>query len=179
MSSTITNELTATARTSDLEVPTEIAKTNDFRSLQNHAAENTSLRDESSYEDIDWTRLKGYNIPSDDAKIDSGIWQQGYRLFQPQSGRYWWLCRRCHRTGRTKKSSAKEVLYIADRATSGPIAHLKELHKVNQEGEAISNKRKGALDRYCRREGFDQEAATENGVADSFDQYEFKAALYQ
>ena len=178
MSSIVTSELTATANTSELEVPTAIAKTNDFRSLQNHAAADPVLRDESAYQGINWKVLKGFVMPSDDTRMDSGIWRQGYRLFEPSSKRYWWLCRRCHTTGRTKKGSTKQVLYITDKATSGPISHLKEVHTVDKEGEVISKKRKGCIDDYCEQDGHDSEAARENTLAATFDQYRFKALLY-
>ena len=178
MTSTIASELTSTAATLDLEVPTETVKTNDFRSLQNHAAAKPSLHDESAYQGINWNQSKGLTIPSDDARIDSGIWPQGFRLFEPLSGRYWWLCHRCHLAGRTKKGSTKQVLYITDRATSGPIAHLKEVHQVDNEGDIIIKKRKGCLDDYRREDSYDNQAAMENTISGAFDQHQFKAALY-
>ena len=73
MGSTIINDLTKTIATSGLEVPTAIAKTNDFHSLQNNAAASEPIANTSSYALVDWTRLKGYTIPSDDADIESGI----------------------------------------------------------------------------------------------------------
>ena len=178
MSSTITSELTATANTLDLEVSSEIVKTNDFRSLQNHAAADSPLHDESTYKGIKWNVLQGFVIPSEDARMDSGIWPQGYRLFQPRTGRYWWLCRRCHDAGRTKTGTTKQVLYVADKATSGPIAHLKEVHMVTKGGDVVAQKRKGTMDDYYQQDGHDSEAARENTTAATFDQYHFRALLY-
>ena len=73
MSSIVTSELTATANISELEVLTAIAKTNDFRGLQNHAAADPVLLDESAYQGINWKVLKWFVIPSDDTRMDSRI----------------------------------------------------------------------------------------------------------
>ena len=178
MVSTIISELTSTAATSDLEVPSDIAKTNDFRSLQNHAAVDALLRNESLYKDIKWNTLKGYSIPFDDANITSGIWIQGYRLFYARTGRYWWLCRRCHYHGRMRKGTTQQMLYVVDRTTSGPIQHLKEAHKVDSNGETVINKRKSPLDSYHRQGGDDEAQAAENTLGGAFDQHHFKALLY-
>jgi hypothetical protein len=178
MASIIISELTSTIATSDLEVPSEIVQTNDFRSLQNHAAASKPAIDESAYKDIKWNRLKGYIIPSDDAAIDSGIWRQGYRLYQEASGRYWWLCRRCHLTGRTKKGSLDEVLYIADKATSTAIAHLKSYHNIDKNGESLQKKRAKVIDDYYNQGGYNEATAVDNTLAASFDNSDFKAALY-
>jgi len=74
MASITTSDLKSAAATSDLEVPTDIARTNDIRSLQNHAAADKPAPNTSAYKDVDWKRLKGFNIPSDNAALQSGIW---------------------------------------------------------------------------------------------------------
>jgi hypothetical protein len=178
MTSTAISELTSTIATSDLEVSSEIAKTNDFPSLQNHAAVTKPKVNESAYEGIQWNRLKGYTIPSDDALIDSGIWQQGYRLYHEGSDRYWWLCRRCHLARRMKKGTLNEVLYISDKATSSAIAHLRAVHNIDQNGGTPHNKRKKVLDDYYDQGGHDKAAAVDNTLAGSFDSSDFKACLY-
>ena len=88
MVSIISTELSLAAATSNLEVPTELQCADDFRSLQNQAAANKLNRDESAYSGIDWKVLQGFVIPFDDARINSGIWLQGYRLYQSSSQRY-------------------------------------------------------------------------------------------
>ena len=177
MASVATSALSSTAATLDLEVPTDIARTNDFRSLQNHAAADTLLANTSLYREIDWKRLKGYNIPSDDAGVKSGVWEQGWRLWQPEQDRYWWLCRRCHLAKRSRPSN-KEALYIADSNTSGPIHHLKAAHSVDKNGDIIDKKRKGVIDDYYRIEGHNDAAAVDNTLAAAFDHHQFKALLY-
>ena len=174
-----TSDLIATANILNLEVPIEIAKTDDFHSLQNHAATNPALYDESAYKGIRWNLLKGLVMPSDDTRMESGIWPQGYRLFEPKSGHYLWLCRRCHTIGRTKKGSLSQVLYQVDKATSGRIAHLEGVHAIDKEGVPITKKRKGTIDDYCQQDGYDNEAARENTRAVTFDQYHFQALLYE
>ena len=175
----VTSALSQTAATSDLEVPTDIARTDDFRSLQNHAAADTPNPNQSTYRGIDWKRLKGYSIPSDDSDIKSGVWTQGWRLCQPAKDRYWWLCRRCHLAKRTKPNIIKECLYMADSNTSGPIQHLKVAHGLDKNGNTLNKKRKSVVDDYYRMEGYDDAAAVDNTLAAAFDSCQFKALLYQ
>ena len=178
MASLIVSTLTSTVATSHLEVPTGIAKTNDFRSLQNHAATNQLITNTSAYTAVDWTRLKGYIIPSDDADLTSGIWTQGWRLFHPATDRYWWLCKQCHLSKRTRGNTLKEVVYLADRTTSGPIQHLRTVHKIDTSGKSTEKKRKRCLDDYCRQGGYDELAEVDNTLAAAFEQHHFKALFY-
>ena len=178
MASIITSQLTSTAATSYLELPTDIARTDDFRSTQNNPADDKPALNKSTYRDLDWTRLKGYTVPSDDRKIESGVWLQGHRLYKASSDRYYWLCRQCHQQRRFKKNTIHEALYVADRSTSGAIQHLREVHKVDQNGERLQPKRKGAIDDYCRMDGYDDAAAVDNTLAAAFDQHHFKGLLY-
>jgi hypothetical protein len=148
MASVITSALSSTAATSELEVPTDIARTNDFRSLQNNAATEEPRSNTSAYQGIDWTRLKGYSIPSDDPAIKLGVWSQGWRLWQHKKDRYRWLCKRCHLAKRGAPGSIKEALFMADTNTSGAIQHLRIVHNVDKNGNTIVKKRKSAIDDY-------------------------------
>lgn len=178
MTSVVSSALSSAAATSDLEVPTNIARTDDFRSLQNHAAVDKPLANQSAYEGIDWRRLKGYSIPSDDADITSGVWRQGWRLWKTAEDRYWWLCRRCHLAKRGKGFTTKEPLVLADKTTSGAIYHLKTVHSVDKNGNKIVKKRKGVIDQFYRMAGHDDAAAVDNTLAAAFDKDQFKAYLY-
>ena len=178
MASTITSALSSTAATSDLQVPTDIAKTNDFRSLQNHVAAEASSSNTSAYKGIDWKRLKGYSIPSDDSCIKSGVWSQGWRLWQYKKDRYQWLCKRCHLAKSGRSSLIKEALFMADTNTSGAIQHLKNVHRVDKNGNNIVKKRKSAIDDYIQQPGYDDATAVNNTLAAAFDKDQFKALLH-
>ena len=178
MASVAFSALSSAAATLDLEVPTDIVRTNDFGSLQNNAALDELKVNTSKYDGIDWKRLKGLFIPSDDPKIDSGIWRQGWRLWDPKKDRYKWLCRRCHLAKKLLPKSFKEALFLADVNTSGPIQHLKLVHEVDQEGGPINKKRKSAMDDYAIVSGHDAAAVANNTLAAAFDKDQFKAYLY-
>lgn len=177
MASIISSDLTSALATSQLQVPTEIAEASDFKSTQNNApidAPSTTLED---YKGVDWKRLKGYSVPTDDTVIDSQIWKLGWRLYKEQSERYYWLCKQCHRAKRCKKNSFEEALYVADRATSGAISHLRTTHNVNQYGKSTSKKRKRPIEEVLM-DGFDEVSAVANQAAAAYNLYRFKALFY-
>jgi hypothetical protein len=122
MDSESVSDLTTTVATTELEVPTDIATPDDFRSLRNEAEKPQPEWSVIGYEKVDWSRVKGYEVPSDDYKLDSNIWSTfGWRLYCPRNNRYYWLCKQCHIKKMTLKGTLKEVIYLADKATSGPI----------------------------------------------------------
>ena len=62
MTSDDLSELIATVSTSELEVPTELVRTNDFNSTTNHPPSKTRPSNLRGYEGINWNRLKGYKV---------------------------------------------------------------------------------------------------------------------
>ena len=178
MASIVEIEHSPTIATSQLQVSTEIQRADDFYSLRNEAAPGQPNPDESAYEGIKWNLLRGFIIPTDDVVIDSGVWKQGYRLCKQGSDRIYWLCKQCHTTGRTKRNSLEQVLYVTDKATSSAIAHLKSVHNIDQNSEPVQKRNKRLLDEYYNPGGYSKESTVDNTVAASFDIYDFKAALY-
>lgn len=67
---------------------------------------------------------------------------------------------------------------MADKTTSGPIQHLRVVHKLNLNGDTLEKKRKRCLDDYCREGGYDELAEVDNTLASAFDQHCFKALLF-
>ena len=80
MASDTVSDLTSTISTSELEVPTEIARVYDAASLQNHAPSNPPVCNLSSYTGLDWARLKGYRLPIDNFEYEPWVWRYGWRI---------------------------------------------------------------------------------------------------
>ena len=178
MTSDDLSELIATVSTSELEVPTELVRTNDFNSTTNHPPSETRPSNLRGYEGIDWNRLKGYKVPVDEFRSDVWIWSEGWRLYHTSSDRYYWLCKRCHKQKRLLRNTLKEALYRADLATSGARAHMKSYHKLTSEGPVVANSKESTLDNHIVKNGYDRETERDNEAATEFDQHHFRALLY-
>lgn len=130
------------------------------------------------YEGVDWKRLKGYQVPEDDKKTESWIYQHGWRLWHPESDRYLWLCRTCHLQKRKLKGTFREPIYKADKASSGANTHMADYHNMKDNQQIKRPKRKGTMDDHVVTNGHNRESERDNEAAVSFNQDEFKAKLY-
>lgn len=180
MSSDAPTILTSAAATLEFQVPTLLQRTDDFNSTHNQARVEPPSEGSSRWKGIDWTRLKGYQIPQDGFAYGSWIWEHGFRLWEASTNKYFWLCRRCHLRKRSlKKTLNKEPMYRSDLASSAAAHHLTTEHKINKHGEVKTKvqKRKVTMDNYIE-EGATFETALENQAALDFDIFHFKALLF-
>ena len=81
------SDLASPAATSDLVVPTIFARTSDSDSVHNNPPSSTGLSSLPGYEKVDWTRLKGYQVPSNGFNDESKIWTNGWRLWHADTER--------------------------------------------------------------------------------------------
>ena len=176
MDSDTARTLTTAVDTPLLEVPTEFAHTDDFQSLRNKPPNEHALCELEGYKDIDWTRLKDYQIPSDDWKKISGIYNYGWRLWHVSSGEYYWLCKQCHVRKRTINGSLKPPVFKVSDSTTAAINHLKKVHNIDQKGTE-QKQYPGPLDNWTGN-GSSQAAAIHNAFAAGFDHNHFRALLF-
>ena len=179
MDSESLSNFSATVATSDLEVPTQYARSDDFRSMRNEPPLQPPPCQLEGYIDIDWKRLTGYSVPADDYEKKSKIWDYGYRLQEAKSGRFYWLCKRCHISKRALHGRFKEALYLCDKASSAQWAHLKSYHNIDQDGNEINKppKRPKLMETWTGAGNSEAEAAA-NIAATAFEQHQFQALLY-
>lgn len=171
------SDLTSTVATSDLEVPHEQATPNDFQSLRNEPDKAPPSQSLKGYEEVDWTRLKGYAVPIDRFKAESGIYSYGWRLWSIKNNEYYWLCRDCHVKKRTAKHTTGPVVYQAAVSTAA-INHLKNKHKHDQYGNTTTTTAiKRRLDDWASI-GNSPVGAIHNFTAAAFDPFTFEALLY-
>lgn len=172
------SDLTSSVDTSLLEVPTEFQRTSEFDSLCNDPSSLPPPCTLVSYEGVVWTRIKGFSVPTDDFKAESGIWKLGWRLYHNHTNRHWWLSKQCHLAKRTLRSSCKEALYKADLASSGAISHLKKYHNMTRKGETVTRKRENTMDDCWTGNGDTEAEAIRNAAATAYNNNHFKALLY-
>jgi len=181
MTSSISSYFGSPAPTLQLEAPSEIQQSIDFPSDRTTA----SIQDVTStltYEGLDWTRLRGYEMPIAKSKrqrtATSFIWRHGWRLYNTQEGLDYWVCKHCH-TGPLKPSNPRTFAYVCTQATSTPIEHLRLRHRLGKHGSIVqerslpSTPSRGQLsiDGYCTA------AAERNTAALAFDAATFKGLL--
>jgi hypothetical protein len=63
----------------------------------------------------------------------SFIWRYGWRVYKPEDGLEYWICKLCH-TGPKKPTNPKCFAYICGRSTSSPIEHPKHRHRLDKDG---------------------------------------------
>ena len=99
MTSTVTSDLTSALATSQLQIPTLLQRASEFPSVCNEPEAQTLAS--NRYDEINWTRLKGYQVPIDDfTPRGAGIYDHGWRLWKVEEDEYCWYCRRCQKTSR-------------------------------------------------------------------------------
>ena len=163
MASDITSDLTTSEVTSNLNIPTFTARSDDFPSLRKEPSKQPPTLSLKGYEGVDWTRLKDLQVPQDSFAIKRyGIYGHGWRLYSAKSDTYYWLCRRCHLAKRTN-SSFGPVIYNTTLATSAAGAHLRKAHNIDQKGNLIPQKRPFSSD--WSQTGCDEGSAAKNEFA--------------
>ncbi len=167
MTSTVSSDLTSSINTSQLEVPSLYQRESDFQSLRKEPPRPPDSLLLEGYEGIDWTILKGYQVPQDNfVPRVKGIYTHGWRLHHSES---------CHQAKRTS-GSFKPVIYRCTEATSTAIGHLKKRHNIDQEGNFI--KKRKLNDSNYTLTGSSEASSIENQIAVGFNHDHFKALLY-
>ncbi|KAM0688742.1 hypothetical protein Q7P36_010817 [Cladosporium allicinum] len=132
MASSISSYFRSPAPTSQLEAPSEIQQSIDFLSDRT-AVSIQDITSPSTYEGLDWTRLRGFEMPPIQHKRHrqptSFIWRYGWHLHKQDEGLDYWICKLCH-IGLNKPSNPFNFSYICTQATSSPIEHLKLRYRL-------------------------------------------------
>lgn len=156
---------------SEVEIPTATPRTGDISSGETEAPRRRSLSTLPSYEGLDWQRVQGYGVPTDDRKTTSYIFKHGWRLESMKDGSYYWLCKLCY------KSKRRGGLYNVSKATSTAGEHLKAIHFIGPDGEIQqSSKKRKLMDLYVN--GVDAVSQLKNERACQFEYNEFQALFY-
>jgi hypothetical protein len=183
MASNLSSWLGSTPGTSQLEAPSEIQGPHDSRSNRT-AVSNAPTYHELQSMDLDWERFRGFERPPPRSKNSrqqtSFIWKYGWRLYKPEDGLEYWICRLCHKSPKQPLNTAK-FSCACGRATSQAISHLERRHQIGSEGAITITMRQplltptpgsqGRLDTYCPG------ASERNRAAESFDDEIFKGLI--
>jgi hypothetical protein len=132
--------LTTLAPTSEINVPTEFQRPDDFRSTAARADTSRTVGNLDYYKDVDFTRLR-WRERDGPIQLEgclngkggstSWIWNYGWRA-QVQGSvpeTYYWVCRSCY----NKKASAR-CAFSVNSGTAAPIKHL-GTHDITVHGQ--------------------------------------------
>ena len=181
MASSISSYFGSPTPTSQFEAPSEIQQSIDFPSDRTSA----SLQDvtsPSTYEGLDWTRLRGFEMPPVQRKRHrqptSFIWRYGWRLYKQDEGLDYWICKLCH-IGPNKPSNPSNFSYICTQATSSPIEHLKLRHRLGKHGQIAQERslRSTPSRGQSSIDGYYVAAAERNASAMAFDAGVFRGLI--
>ncbi|GAB7336402.1 hypothetical protein MBLNU13_g09120t1 [Cladosporium sp. NU13] len=92
------------------------------------------LKRKAPADGINWKRLKGYSLPTDDKKKTSWVWKHGWRIVDESDHEYW-LCKACHQHWYTKG-----CLYRTEKSTSSALDHMRIKHKLTETGPVVESK---------------------------------------
>jgi hypothetical protein len=177
MASITSSYFTTPALTSQLEAPTEIQQSIDFPSDRTTASIR-EITSNSNYDEIDWSRLRGFEMPPPKQKRQrapkSHVWTYGWRLYKPREGREYWVCKLCHLSP-NKPAKPIDFAYVCTRSTTSAIEHLRLRHRLGQHGpiavEAYQPSTQSSID------GYYAAAAERNSAALAFDYNVFRSLL--
>jgi hypothetical protein len=114
--------------TIDLEVPTELQRTNDIASNTTASLTEEAAIATTAYPDCDFDRLRGYTELRDDKVLTSHVWVFGYRM-EDRKLREHWICRICH-TDPLKPRVPSGHYYYAGSSTTKALEHLRRRHRI-------------------------------------------------
>jgi hypothetical protein len=165
------------APTSQLEAPTEIQQSIDFPSDRTTASVR-EVTEDSNYNEIDWNRLRGFEMPPPRHKRHrtpkSHVWQHGWRLHKACEGRDYWICKLCY-LGSKKPPTPTDFAYVCTKSTSSAGDHLRHRHHLGPNGPITQPRSmpstQSSLDGYCAA------AAERNSAALAFDVNVFRSLL--
>jgi len=172
MPRTATSFFSSAPGTSQLEVPKEIQRPQDFESTQTDAPqeEDSTTSDQA----LDLSRLRGYTLPrSKKKKQRSFVWKHGWRLLNSE-GKDYWLCRLCH-CHPLRPSMPVGHIFVASHDTSSAITHLRE-HGIRSAEDVASPEPRGSK-RQASIAGFT--ASSRSAPTEEFDYEVFKGLLLQ
>ncbi|THY01336.1 hypothetical protein D6D01_10368 [Aureobasidium pullulans] len=135
---TFSDVLSSALNTSEIRVPTELQRTDDFRSIAPNPPEQDQA-DITYYSSVDWSalpHLEGTNNGKGASK--SYIWKYGWRMQKKQAmpRKYFWVCTSCH-----KQRSHRTYNYNITNGTDSAISHLLEVHDIDREGPRLKRTR--------------------------------------
>ncbi|CAC9885918.1 unnamed protein product [Aureobasidium pullulans] len=132
--------LTTLAATSEIHVPTEFQRPDDFQSTAARADTSRTVGNIDYYKDIDWSRLQWQERDGTRIKLEacnnglgsskSWIFNYGWRVQQqgvlPEV--YFWVCKTCH------KKKAIRSAFTCGNGTAPPTKHLLKTHDITVHG---------------------------------------------
>jgi hypothetical protein len=108
----------------------------------------------------------------------SHIWSYRWRLYKPEEGRDYWICKLCH-TAPNKPSKPTNFAYICTRSTSSAIKHLRLRHRLGPHGAITKEQSQPSTPSYGQLSinGYCAAAAERNASALAFDAGVFRGLL--
>ena len=90
-----------------------------------------------AYKSFPWARYPGYQIPEHSKRgLTAWIWKYGYRIQLTKDGSIHWACRLC-----IEKNVPKPTQYKHTNGTHRPIGHLRDQHKIDENGIIVKRRR--------------------------------------
>jgi hypothetical protein len=182
MDSEISTQLSTAPEASEPETPSLLLHSTDYGSLRNHLAVVSPSCTIKGYEDLIWTRLPGFRVPSDDKKVRTWTVRDGHgwRIEKISDNTHWWVCRLCH-----LKKTGKGLAHVfkMTNSTSSAVDHMKRAHYLAEDGPVAKRRRvgDGAIDAFLEghlANGADPVTAAQNEEAIQFTSARFKTLLY-
>jgi hypothetical protein len=135
---TLSDILSSVPNTSEFNVPTELQRTDDFRSTAPESREEEELAN-TYYSHVDWTRLPLLEgVRNGKGASKSYVWNYGWRM--QKKGiiplKYHWVCTSCH-----KQRSHRPHNYNVTKGTDAAINHLLDHHHINKDGSTLKRTR--------------------------------------
>ncbi|KAL2358239.1 hypothetical protein BJ546DRAFT_204636 [Cryomyces antarcticus] len=125
----VSEDLSSAPGSSILEVPTNLQRTNDFRSTAAQEEPSQAVNNSDYYSGINWDipSLKLFGPTELPEEKGSHIWKHGWRVLHIRKGEHYWLCRKCHLKGSVG-------VYKVEKGLSGVHSHLKASHNTGPQG---------------------------------------------
>lgn len=113
---------------------------------KNGEPDTSSTAASDGYQDIDWSRIPKFQLPSRLSHHRAWIWTQGYDIEETKTGERHWLCKLCHIAKRQTSH-----LWKISGGTALPLKHLKELHQLTENGPVT--KKRSFFDAFKQPDG--------------------------
>jgi hypothetical protein len=98
------------------------------------------------YQDLDWSRIPKYQIPSRLPRHHAWIWSQGYDIEETKTGERHWLCKICHIAKRQTSH-----MWKSNGGTGLPLKHMNEAHQLTENGPVT--KKRSFFDAFKQPDG--------------------------
>jgi hypothetical protein len=128
-----------------MSMPMEHRDVSDFDTKNGEPATSFTAASDG-YQDIDWSRIPKFQLPSRPSHHRAWIWTQGYDIEETKTGERHWLCKMCHIAKRQTSH-----LWKISGGTALPLKHLKEVHQLTENGPVV--KKRSFFDAFKQPDG--------------------------